>query len=122
MAVDEKIVMRVRDALAETAGVTEKRMFGGVCFLLNGNMLCGVEKTTLMLRVGKDAYEETLSLPHCRVMDFTGKPFVGYVNVDPDGFSDKRSLKRWLARAESFVAALPPKAKKPSSRLKKKRV
>lgn len=109
MAYDEKLAQRVRRALGNMEGVGEKKMFGGLCFMLNGNMLCGVEKDMLMLRVGKEAYENALQQPHCRVMDFTGRPLAGYVTVAPAGLGTARALKRWLERGLTFVTTLPPK-------------
>ncbi|MBF0171695.1 MAG: TfoX/Sxy family protein [Nitrospinae bacterium] len=108
MAYDEKLAQRVRRALKDEA-VTEKKMFGGICFLLNGAMLCGVTRDTLMLRVGPDAYATLLHEPGAREMDFTGKPMKGMLYVAPDAVADARSLSRWIARAVAFVGTLPSK-------------
>ena len=86
-------------------------MFGGVCFLLDGNMLCGSGKTDFMFRVGKAQDAEALAKPGARPMDFTGRAFPGFVWVDP-GKCDSRALKRWVTLAENYVAALPPKGKR----------
>lgn len=110
MAYDEAQARRIRQALAGTPGASEKRMFGGICFLLHGNMCCGLVGDTLMVRVGPEAYESSLALPHAREMDFTGKPLRGYVYVAPAGISTPATLKAWLRRATRFVATLPPKS------------
>jgi len=86
-------------------------MFGGMCFLLRGNMLCGTGKTDFMFRVGKAQDAEALATPGARPMDFTGRKFPGFVWVDPQS-CDGRALKRWVALAEKYVAALPPKGKR----------
>ena len=110
MAWDEGLVARVRGALAGRQSIGEVRMFGGMCFTLNGNMLCGVDRARLMFRVGKDQYADAVSRPGARPMDITGKPMAGFVFVDPMQ-CDARTLKSWLDLAESYVAALPPKRK-----------
>jgi TfoX/Sxy family transcriptional regulator of competence genes len=112
MAYDEQIVSRIRKALGSAPGITEKKMFGGVCFLRYGLMFAGVTGSTLMARVGKANYEDSLAREHVRVMDFTGKPMAGYVFIDEPAFATDRALKFWLARCLDFVATLPPKARK----------
>ena len=79
MAYDEGLAQRVREVLAERSDLSERKMFGGLCFLVNGNMCCGVVRDELMVRVGPDAYDESLSLPHARKMDITGRPMKGFV-------------------------------------------
>ena len=102
---------RLRRAFAGRRSVSEKRMFGGVCFLLRGNMLCGTGKSDFMFRVGKQQNTEALSRPGARPMDFTGTVMKGFVWVDPAS-CDSRALKRWIAMAESYVGTLPAKGKK----------
>lgn len=111
MAYDEKLAARVRRLLeAKAKGkVGERRMFGGLCFLLDGNMIVGVEKNRLMVRVGKAAYAAALARPHAREMDFTGKPMVGYVFVGTEGLRNSRVLAAWIARARAYVETLPAK-------------
>jgi len=109
MAYDEGLAQRLRDALEEQPGVTEKRMFGGIAFLLRGNMCCGVVGSDLMLRVGPDAYAETLALPHTREMDFTGKPMKGFVYVAAEAIAEDEDLHARLAPARAFAHALPAK-------------
>jgi len=109
MAYDEILLERIRDVVAGEDGVSEIRMFGGVCVAINGNMACGVQESDLVVRVGPDAHEEALRDKHARPMDFTGRPLKGLVYVAPDGFKDKRSLKKWVGRGVRFAASLPKK-------------
>lgn len=111
MAYDEKLAERLRQILAERGSVTEQRMFGGLCFLLNGNMLCGVNKDRLMFRVGKEQDAEALSRPGARPMEITGKPMAGFVFVDISA-CDKKALGGWVKLAEGYVGTLPPKVRK----------
>lgn len=108
MAYDEGLAERVRRAL--TGGeIEEKRMFGGLCFLLDGNMALGVVGEELMVRVGPEAYEAALAERHAREMDFTGRPMRGMVFVGRRGFATPESLGRWVERGVSFARSLPPK-------------
>jgi len=108
MAYDERLAGRVRRALGGRRGVSERKMFGGLCFLLDGNMLCGVARPGLMLRVGKDQEARALARAGARPMDFTGRPLRGLVWVDPAACRG-RALAGWIALAERFVGALPAK-------------
>ena len=109
MAFDEGLAERIRDALRGRAGVGERRMFGGLAFMLDGNMVLGIIGDTLMARVGPARHADALALPHVRPMDFTGKPMKGYVYVDPPGFEDDAALENWIRACTAFVATLPPK-------------
>lgn len=109
MAYDETVAKRVRSALGKTPDVVEKRMFGGIAFMLRGNMCCGVIGDRLMLRVGPGGYEAALSRPHARPMDFTGRPMKGLVYVDPAGFASTGDLEEWIAKAMEFALSLPAK-------------
>lgn len=109
MPYDETLADRVRDALAAQPGIREQKMFGGLCYLLDGNMAVGVESARLMVRVGRDAYEDALAQPHARPMDFTGRPMRGFVWVDAAGIGDDRALRRWIQRGLDFAGSLPPK-------------
>ena len=109
MAYDEGVAQRVREALQQIQGVTEKKMFGGIAFMINGNMCAGVVGDTLMLRVGPENYEPALKQPHVRQMDFTGRPLTGYVYVAPEGFEDDADLARWIDLGWRFVRGLPAK-------------
>jgi hypothetical protein len=84
-------------------------MFGGIAFMLHGNMCCGVVKDTLMVRVGPEQYAKALAEPHARPMDFTGRPLNGFVYVGPAGYKTEAALRQWLKRATNFVASLPAK-------------
>ena len=112
MACDEGLVERIRDAFQNLAGIGEKRMFGGVCFTLKGNMVLGVVKDELMVRLGEAAYADALRQPHVRPMDFTGRPMKGYVFVASAGLAEDADLHRWATLGRAFVGALPPKPPK----------
>ena len=109
MAFDESLTTRIREALARKKGVEEKKMFGCVCFLLNGNALTGVWKDRLIARIGPDEGEEALREPHVRASDITGRPMRNWVAVEPEGVEDDDQLKDWIERALTFVKALPKK-------------
>ena len=113
MSYDEKLAERLRGILAGKPGVDEKKMFGGLAFLLDGKMFCGVIKDNLMARVGPDDYEQAIREPHARPMDFTGRPLTGFVYVGPKGHAEDASLERWIRRGAEFAASLP--AKKPKA-------
>ena len=101
---------RLRQILGDDPNIAEKNMFGGVAFMLNGNMLCGyTNKGKLMVRVGKELEAEARKIPGAQDMDFTGKKMGGMLFVDEDTIPDERSLKQWIALATRFVGALPAK-------------
>ena len=102
-------VRRIRDAIAHTPGLTERSMFGGIAFLLEGNMCCGVIEDRLVVRVGPGAYQAALREPHTRPMDFTGRPLTGFVYVDREGYQEQETLLIWIERGLAFARALPPK-------------
>lgn len=109
MAYDEGLAQRVRDALDERDDVSEKKMFGGLAFMLGGNMCAGVVGEELMLRVGPDAHAACLAEPHAREMDFTGKPMRGMIYVAEPGIEDDSHLAAWIARGVAFAGSLPRK-------------
>ncbi len=109
MPYDEGLAERIRSILEEREDVTEKKMFGGLAFMIDGNMCCGVNKEDLMLRLGKDGANAALKLPHARDMDFTGKPLKGFVYVDADGYAEDEDLANWIQRAAEFAGSLPGK-------------
>ena len=109
MAYSEELALRVRQSLGEQAGVVEKKMFGGLCFMVRGNMCCGVTGDEIIARVGPEQYEDALTLPHARLMDFTGRPMRGFIAVRPEGLSSDEDLAAWIARCLNFTASLPPK-------------
>jgi TfoX/Sxy family transcriptional regulator of competence genes len=111
MAYDELLQERIRRAVGGREGVIEKKMFGGVAFLLDGKMFCGIVKNDLMVRVGPDHHEDALSEPHVRPMDFSGRPMKGCVYVGPDGSGTDAEVKRWAQRGIEFVSTLEGKAK-----------
>ena len=114
MAYDEKLADRIRRALEGRAGVTEKKMFGGLAFLLGGKMFCGIVKDELMVRVGPDRHEESIAKPHARTMDFTGRPMKGFVFVGAAGCRTEKAVKPWVERGAAFVSTLgAAKAPKP---------
>ena len=106
MAYNEELADRVRKALAGRRGLAEKKMFGGLTFMLAGNMCCGVLKDDLVVRVGPEGYAEALAEPHARRMDFTGRPMKGMVYLGPEGYRTEADLARWVKRAADFAASL----------------
>ena len=119
MAFDEGLARRVREALGSRADVSERRMFGGLAFLVDGKMFVGISGAKLMARVGTERYEDALSLPHVREMNFTGKPMKGYVYVDPPGLAEDRDLDAWVSWCANHVASLPAKARAKRARASK---
>ena len=115
MALDENLTERIRVALAGSGAVREVKMFGGLCFMLNGNMVAGTSKRGLLVRVGKDRQANALARSGAKPMQMTGRPMEGYVFVDPPP-RDDRSLQDWLALAVAFVKTLPPKLPKSKPR------
>lgn len=111
MPYDDSLRKRINAVLKTGLDVVEKKMFGGVCSLVNGNMVCGVYKEYLILRLGVEAAADALTLPHCRAFDITGRAMKGWVMVAPEGFAGDEELKGWLEKARSFVETLPPKHK-----------
>lgn len=109
MAFSESLAGRIRDALARRKGVDEKKMFGGICFLLHGNLLVGVWKYSLIVRLGPDEGEAALREPHVRAFDVTGKPMRNWVLVEPEGIDNDEQLSGWIERATKFVETLPKK-------------
>ena len=105
-----KLLDRVRTTLSRRKGVTEKRMFGGHCFFVNGNMVGGVSgKSELFIRVGPNLYDEVLQHPHAQKMNFTGRPMRGFVEVDEAGFAEDAELKYWINLGSKYAKSLPPK-------------
>jgi TfoX/Sxy family transcriptional regulator of competence genes len=109
LAYDETLAQRIRELMADRHSVVEKRMFGGIAFMLRGNMCCGIVRDDLMVRVGPERHEEALAQPHARPMDFSGRPMRGMVYVGPEGCRTDEALKRWVEQGLNFAATLPPK-------------
>ncbi len=106
MAYDQELADRIRSVLAGHEAITEKKMFGGLSFMLGGRMCCGVIKDDLVVRVGADSYDAFLAEPHARPMDFTGRPLKWMVYVGPEGYQTDESLGKWVNRAVDFAASL----------------
>ena len=110
MPPSELVTDQVRTLMTGEPGLSERKMFGGLCFMINGNMACGITgKDELMLRVGPDAYEAVLQQKGARKMDFTGRPMKGMVFVDPKSCADAKAMAAWLEQALGFARSLPPK-------------
>ena len=108
MAFDEALAARIRDALARKKNIEEKKMFGCICFFLNGNALAGVWKNRLIARLGPDEGELAMLEPHVRAFDITGRPMRNWVAVEPEVVEDDQ-LKDWIERTVKFVKTLPAK-------------
>jgi len=111
MAYDEALADRVREALEGEEGVTERKMFGGIAFMVDGHMACGIVGDDLMLRLGDERADEALDRPHVRPMDFTGRPMSTMVLVEPAGLRGA-ALGTWVGEAVAYARALPPKQPK----------
>lgn len=109
MAYDEGLAERVRGVLSDRPDVVEKKMFGGIAFMVRGNMCVGVNQDNLMLRVGPDQQEAALTRPHARVMDFTKRPMKGFIYVDQAGLETDEDLAEWIEWGLRFVLTLPSK-------------
>ena len=109
MAFDEGLAERIREHTESDRSISERKMFGGLCFMSGGNMSFGVLGSEIMVRVGADAYAAALELPHAREMDFTGRSMRGMVYVDADGISEDDDLQAWLQRGLIYARSLPPK-------------
>ncbi len=109
MAIDEGLAERIREDTDTDPSISERKMFGGLCFMSDGNMSFGVIGSEIMVRVGPDAYAAALELPHAREMDFTGRSMRGMVYVDADGISEDDDLHVWLERGLTYARSLPPK-------------
>jgi TfoX/Sxy family transcriptional regulator of competence genes len=121
MAYNETLAERIRGVLRERSDATERKMFGGIAFMVRGHMCCGIVGDDLMLRIGEAGYENALKRPHVRPMDFTGRPMKGMIYVDSAGSKTPKSLKFWLEMAVAFAESLPDKkAKSNVGRTRKK--
>ena len=109
MAYDEALAARVKEVLSEHPDIAERKMFGGLAFMLAGNMCCCVTDRGLMVRVGPEGYEAALTLPHAGVMDMTGRPMRGWVLVQLAGLESDAGLNQWVERGAEFAATLPAK-------------
>ena len=116
MVLDEDLAARTRAALGDVRGVTEIRMFGGLCFTVHGHMAVGVTGDDLMVRLPPEEGEAALAQPGARPMDFTGKPMRGFLYVGPEGTGTTRSLRSWVDRGVALASSLPPKKSKSKKR------
>ena len=112
MAYDEELAGRVRAALAAQPDVEETKMFGGLSFMLAGQMCCGVLKDDLVVRVGTDGFDQLLKQPHVRAFDFTGRPSTGMVYVAGPGLTSDQALDTWVQRAVDYVTSHPRAARR----------
>ena len=109
MAYDEQLERRILAVIDGWEGVAAKKMFGGICYLIRGNMFCGIYKEFLILRIGTAAATDALSRAHVKPFDITGRPMKGWVMVAPEGRDDEDALVRWLGKARAFALTLAPK-------------
>ena len=109
MAYSEELAERIRGHLEGNPNIEEKAMFGGLTFLLNGNMSVGIIGDELMVRVGKESHDEVVALPGTRIMDFTGRPMKGWVVVTTSAIKKEDSLGEWVERGVGFASSLPAK-------------
>ena len=109
MAYDEGLAQRVRELISEQPGYEEKKMFGGIGFLLRGNMACGVIREDLIIRVGADAYTDSLLKPHVELFDITGRAMTGWVIVKESGYREDQTLENWVQQGVAYALTLPAK-------------
>lgn len=109
MAYDELLADDVRTILGDHPGLTERKMFGGIAFMVNGNMAIGVSGNELMVRVGKDAHDDAVTRPGARTFDMGARPMRGWLNVAPGGFSTDEQLQSWIDEGVAYAESLPPK-------------
>ncbi|MBI4197725.1 MAG: TfoX/Sxy family protein [Chloroflexi bacterium] len=109
MPYSEALADRIRIVLAQRQGVTERKMFGGIAFMVDGKMAVGVQKDDLMLRVSVEEFEQALARPYVRPMDFTGRPMAGFLYVGPGGCQVDTDLRMWVDMAVAYAQALPAK-------------
>ena len=109
MAYNSRLAERIRKVMTGEPALTEKKMFGGIAFMLNGNMACGVSGDDLMVRVGPEGHAAAMVLPHVRPFDLTGKPMAGWVLVGPEGTASEADLRAWVDKGVTYAASLPAK-------------
>lgn len=109
MAYSESLARRIRQVVGGRQGFVEKKMFGGVGFLLHGNMCVGVWKNSLIARIGPGEYETALAQDYVSEFDITGRPMKGWVMIEPDGIETDEQLNTWVQCSVEFVSTLPRK-------------
>jgi TfoX/Sxy family transcriptional regulator of competence genes len=107
MAYDENLVQRLRTHLDGVPGLTEKKMFGGVGFMVNGNMACGVHKQYFIARLSTEHYEQAMMKPHVKPFDITGRPMKGWIMVSAEGIGSEDDLKEWIQQGVTLARSLP---------------
>lgn len=112
MSYDPRLAERVRAVLAARPAIDERAMFGGLCFLADGKMVCGLVGDELMVRVGPEAWDEALARPHARPMDFTGRPLRGFVYVAAAGLRTRPALTAWVERGLAYAALAPARPRR----------
>ena len=109
MAFDEKLAERVRRQVGKRGGLSETKMFGGLAFLLNGNVSCGIHGDELIVRIDPETTESALAEPGTRIFDMTGRPMKGWILVDAAGLKDEAALAKWVRRGLDYATSLPKK-------------
>ncbi|MDY0170539.1 MAG: TfoX/Sxy family protein [Thermoguttaceae bacterium] len=109
MPYSESLASRIRDVLAGRYGITERKMFGGIAFMLHGNMCVGVWKTSMIARLGAEGAAAALKEPSIVEFDITGRPMKGWVVIEAEGIDTDKQLRQWVERAVEFVGTLPRK-------------
>lgn len=112
MAYSEKLASRIRESLNEVLNVKEKKMMGGLTFMVNDKMCVGIFKDELMCRIDPDVQEEALSMQGCRLMEFTGRPMHGFVLVNDSGMKSKKQFDYWMRHCLDFNRRAKPSKKK----------
>jgi TfoX/Sxy family transcriptional regulator of competence genes len=115
LSFDPAAAGRVRHVLSGRSDVAEKKMVGGLSFLVDGNMCCGITGTALMVRVGAERREQALREPPVRPMLFAGRPLSGFICIEPDGYATDDALASWVQRGLDFISGLPAKPVHPIS-------
>ena len=116
MAYDPKLLERIRAILSKRTDVVEKKMFGGVAFMVRGNMACGPHENNLLIRIGEEAAAGAMREPHVKPMMFTGKALKTFATIEAPGIKTDKQLRRWVEMAASYAASLPAKRKSPKAR------
>jgi TfoX/Sxy family transcriptional regulator of competence genes len=109
MAYDENLATRIRTLLEGRDGIGEKKMFGGIAFLLNGNMACGVNGPDMIVRLAPEETDAALAEPGVRLFDMSGRPMKGWIMVAAEATAKAKDLRRWVDRGTAYAASLPPK-------------
>jgi len=111
MAYNEQLADRIRAIVGDEPALSERKMFGGIAFMFEGNMFCGVIRDDLMARVGPDRHEEALASPGARPMDFAARPMKGMVFVAAEGYAGEKQLRSWVGQTLEYARTLPAKKK-----------